>query len=570
VRKSEFAVFGACPGRPLSTITVVHGWSKRVNAASGKSGILQSAMTTRSSKACRPVRETSARLVAWVGLGILVAWFLLQGLVRRPDQIVDDLGGWRGADTQTIARYFWRDGIDVLFPRIAWGGNGPGYVESELQLVPALIALVMHLVGYAEWPGQLLSMLSMVLAYLVLFGNLRRRFGPWPALFAVTLLLSAKGTVNISTSVQPDPLAFLFFVVAWDAFSRHVEAPSHRTLVVACAATTIAGLVKPTMLALGVAQFVLVWLSARALFKRPALWLTWATTVLVVGAYLYHARNLYLTYGNTFGILSGGDAKTPHLRHLIDPRLWQEALKNNVILGTGFPAVLAGLWLALRRRIHAIEWSLLAGNLAMIVVAFRYACNYYWGAHYHLVAIPLAAHVLAHAFDDLAQRFAPQRRGWAWIGGTVAVLSSLQYARAVYRIRTQPAEPEALLGRRLASTASPGDLIVVRARSFSYDEEWNTANNFQDPRLFYLSDTRGWVVANDQPESNSVQQYARLGAKYYVEPFDKWHSYPKVAEWLRSHARLAMDSHEGSIWKLQPHVDGGLVGRQGEAADEND
>src|SRR5690606_2657917 len=129
----------------------------------------------------------------WGAALVLLAWVLLQWFVRRHEQIVDDWAGWRAADTQTIARYFWRDGIDLLAPRIAWGGDGPGFVEAELQLFPALIALMMRVFGDVEWPGQLISLVSMAAAHWIIFRSLERRFGSGPGLFGAFLMITSKG-----------------------------------------------------------------------------------------------------------------------------------------------------------------------------------------------------------------------------------------------------------------------------------------------------------------------------------------------------------------------------------------
>ena len=49
---------------------------------------------------------------------------------------------WRQADTAAIARNLYQNGFNLLYPQIDWGGNSPGYVESEFQLYPFLVALL--------------------------------------------------------------------------------------------------------------------------------------------------------------------------------------------------------------------------------------------------------------------------------------------------------------------------------------------------------------------------------------------------------------------------------------------
>ena len=96
--------------------------------------------------------------------------------VRRTDAITDDWQGWRQADTQAIARNLAFEEFAPHKPRIDWRGDGPGYVETEAQIYPALSAVAMRLRGESVWPAQLLSLLS------VAAGADRRRRGPGPAL----------------------------------------------------------------------------------------------------------------------------------------------------------------------------------------------------------------------------------------------------------------------------------------------------------------------------------------------------------------------------------------------------
>src|SRR6185436_15827296 len=102
----------------------------------------------------RAPRERALHLAAVFGFcfWVLVGWVYL-----RPANVAADRTGWRQADTQTIAVNLTEPGASILFPRIAWGGDGPGYVETELQVYPAAIAILMRAFRPSEWARQLLS-----------------------------------------------------------------------------------------------------------------------------------------------------------------------------------------------------------------------------------------------------------------------------------------------------------------------------------------------------------------------------------------------------------------------------
>ena len=113
------------------------------------------------------------------------------------------------------------------------------------------------------WPGQLLSLACVAAGLIVVGLALARRFGEPAACGAFLLMLGHQGTIAMATSIQPDALSFLAFAVGLVAFLDYLDAPSTRRLVLWVGATAIAGLVKPTTLELGVAQFVLVVLTGR-------------------------------------------------------------------------------------------------------------------------------------------------------------------------------------------------------------------------------------------------------------------------------------------------------------------
>jgi hypothetical protein len=108
------------------------------------------------------------------------------------------------------------------------------------------------------------------------------------------------------------------------------------------------------------------------------------------------------------------------------------------------------------------------------------------------------------------------------------------------RFLDRPPEIETALGVALAKVAKPGTLVVVRARAESFNTEWKTVNNFEDPRVFYASRTKGWVLANDIPGATKLAEYAQRGAKFYVhvpqKPIDA-----ELAAWLTTHATLVSD-----------------------------
>lgn len=60
--------------------------------------------------------------------------------------------------------------MNLFFPQINWGGNGPGYVETELQLMPWLTGGLYLIFGEREFLGRLVSLAFMVAAAAAFLG----------------------------------------------------------------------------------------------------------------------------------------------------------------------------------------------------------------------------------------------------------------------------------------------------------------------------------------------------------------------------------------------------------------
>lgn len=476
----------------------------------------------------------------WLGYATALAWAVVMLTVRRADTITDDWQGWRQADTAAIARNLGDEEFAPLHPRIDWRGDGPGYVETELQLYPTMVAAVAAVTGDLERSGQLVSLACVVTAALLLAAALARRHGPAAGYAALLATLSMQGAVIASTTIQPDPLAFLAFTVGWLAFVADLTRPRRATWIAWVSATAIAGLVKPTTLELGLAQAALCALAHRDALRTRRVWIGWAVVLAAVIGFLLHARTLYVTYGNTFGVLSGGDSKLPALSALRAGDTWRELARFTIVWGVGVVAVPAAIYLAARRRLDATHLALALGAGALSLLALRYTASDF-GTHYHLPHVVLGASLVAAAVADLRWPRAAT--------AVVALVASLLTVRAVRFATHLPREPETTLGRALATLAPPGTRVAVRARAEGYNREWRTVNNFQDPRVFYLSRTTGWVLPNDLEGSGPLAEYARRGARYYVhvnqQPVD-----PDLAAWLTANAHVVATSTAGTIYDL--------------------
>ena len=483
------------------------------------------------------------RAAATLALVVIIAWAALAWALLRPSGIVFDNQGWRQADTQSIARYFSEPGANLFYPRVNWGGDGPGYAETEFQLYTWLVAIILRVAGDAEWPGQLLSLLASAGAAFALFLGLARRHGYLPAFSGLGIFLVCPSVIFVATSVQPDALALLGYVVAWFAFLDFEEKGSLRPLVTYAIVATLAMLVKPTMAQIGISSFVLLCLRSRHRLKQMPLWLTWGLMIVVLALYLRHALSLYREYGNSFGILSGNDAKTPHFEHLLMPELYFKAAHVVRRFGVGILGTLAIASALLRPRMQLVTWALLAGNVFWTIFSLRYSSDEGAGTHYTLAYAVLAAYAASQTLASVSPK-------WLTRGALVVLLLVPLSGFRMFKFRlwshaVDPSVPfVAAAARELAKVALPNDLVIVRTDHVRYDHFWRTTNNPNDPRVLYLTRTRGWGLFADDTDLRTLDKHHAHGARFYVQPFPAGEA-PAVEAWLARNTEQSRTTERG-------------------------
>ena len=482
---------------------------------------------------------------------VVVAWCAVAWYALRPPDIASDWNGWRQTDTQTIANNFLRPGSSVLRPQINWGGDGPGYVEAEFQLYTRLAAGLMQAFGGGAWAAQLVSLIATFATGVVLLFHLSGRYGLWSAGLGVLTFLAARTTPHLATVVMPDALALLGYAAAWTFFCRYAEHRRGVDLAAYAVLGALAMLTKPTTAHLGISSFLLLVLTDRRQLKDYRLWLAWGAMVLAVALYFVHAHRFYTEYGNTFGLLAGEDRKTPKLHHLFMPKVLIGVLKNATGWGLGTVASLVLLIAMLRRRLTPEHWALLVGNAVIAVLALRYMSQDA-GDYYFAPASVLGASVVAAAASEL---FASRWR-WAPLMSGLLLLGLLAQGYRNLKLRYLYGhfdDPEVLgvvtAGKQVDRLTSPGDLLIVRSPNEAYDVFWESGRNYHEPRIFYISDTRGWTIGREQDDLKLLADATKRGARFFVDPLAQ--SSPVIDAWLGQAGELVWSQKGGGrIWRL--------------------
>jgi len=495
--------------------------------------------------------DISARTAHRLLLCMVSLWTLIEWTITRPD---DFSPHWRQAETASIALNYAERGFDLLRPQINWGGDGPGYVEAEFMAYPALVTGLMHVVGHEPWTGQAVSLAIGALTALALYQLLQKRFGALAGLLGTGLFLTSRLGIYLSIAVMPDGLCGLFYVLGLSAFLDYRDEGKASDLALAMLGTLASALVKPYALQLGIAQFMILAFSKRERLRSPFVWIGWTLVLGLVAAHLWYAHSLYLTYGNTFGVIAGGDTKFPGLKQLQVRFIYEQLTYVSIGWGVGFLGIFAFIALVRAKKLGVVEIALTVANGIQLFVSLRYSSHRFQGSHYHVFSVFAAAWFVAHAYTVLAEELRPRYTRALVAGLSVLLLSRFGYYIHELRGEHQYAltDPVLALGRALKPMIRPGELVIVRSGDDAADSLWGTEDNYQDPRLMFISHSRGWVLPHEENGARVVSERVRRGARFYVETREPTRQDPELYVYLAEAAQRVHTSTAGTIWRLNP------------------
>jgi 4-amino-4-deoxy-L-arabinose transferase-like glycosyltransferase len=470
----------------------------------------------------RVVRRTALPALRWWVLaiaGIVVVLSIMRAYAPMTAYPADI---WRQSDTATIARNFAANGLDIFFPQINWGGAGPGYVETEFPLMPWLAAVAYSVFGEHVVLGRLISLAFMLVAAAAFWGLVRRLLPATAARWALAAFFLSPAFMRWGTAFMPEATVLAFYVLALLGFCRWLQEDRAVFLGWAAAATSAAALVKPTSLHIGLVLGLWVAFTARDRLRRPSLYVAGLAAAVAPALWLRHAAQLHETYGNTFGVISGGDSKWGSPALWLSPDFYLGNLGNETLFiygVVGVPLAVLGVARLWRRRSGGAPRPLpLLGAGAIALAVYYFAAGRYTstdlGIHYHIYALPYAAIAVGTGAALVLDRLRPRltRPTGLLAAAVVVALLGVQSVNVFSQSLTYDGGRFSSCAVALDAVSAPSDLVVVSTTSRTVQD--GVTNNFQEPVVFYLADRRGWSLAADQHTPDQVAGLRDQGARF--------------------------------------------------------
>ena len=545
--------------------------------------------------------------ILFLSLFFLGAWVRSLDVWRPADGRVRE--SWRECDYAAVARNFYREGMNILYPRIDWRGNGTGYAEMEFPIIPWTMAALYKIFGYQEVIGRILIYTFSLLTLLIFFSLARRLLPSWGAFAASLFFVFSPLAVRVSNSLQPEGPMLFFYIAAAYAFIRWLEADRWIWYGAALSATALAILVKASAAHIGI-FFLLLLLADKGFraLRSAKVWAFGALALLPSLVWYLHAHHLWLDYGNSLGVsneyhwLSWDLLKNPFdLLKFLLRLLKREALF--VWMPLGWIAGLAVLWIRKKERaVKIVLFWLLALSLYYLIAIRTTADS--WAAYYHVVTVPAAAVLLgvgATIIRDRLQKDWPlalsmgisvfislaaivarvllgmtydgiiqtavvlfvllaiaaiplfltiKRLNLFWFVFVLCFLSVFPFQAAQVSRDLHPQSFQAKFACALSfKPLIPERALILASGSVSRDETGRPVA-YNASYMFFWTDRKGFNIPSDRLSLDHVQDYIRRGAGYFVLEKDGLKTSPGFAEELRKNFTLLAECGEAFLFRF--------------------
>lgn len=433
--------------------------------------------------------------------------------------------GWREADMSSIAMNYLHNGFRFLYPQIDWGGAGPGYVEMEFPIIPFLTAILFKVFGIHNVYALVIPFgcgLGVVIAVYLLA---RKLYGSGVGVVAAMFVALSPLLSLASQTFLGEPTLLLCAILSVYFLIQWAETGRMRDYLLSALCTTLAVLLKLTALYVGLPLLVVFMVKYREqVMSKRAFWMFGVLSLLPVFLWYYHSHTLYVEYGNTFGIVSGGYNKFASAGLLLSPEFYLLMAKR-ILLSVSTPIVfLLFLFGLVRRPLSPVAFALHAWVAALVIYTLLIAEGNKDMIYYQLPWLPvlsIVGSVGLFSFLDVIERWSfvssPGRQRVAVI--TVCAIVALSIAGVMVRSSHVPitfldAEARIRTQAEEVKAATPEGSLLVVATSYGNEKIPSTIDT--PPQMFYFSGRHGWYLALAWLTPGAIDSLKRQGADFLV------------------------------------------------------
>lgn len=499
---------------------------------------------------------------------LIIALFLAAAILRLADTFRPiNQASWRECDLGAISRNFVREGMDPFYPRIDWRGSGPGFAEMELPIFPFLTATTYKIFGVHDQLGRVWAFLFSVGSLFFFFRLAREYLSEFASIVAFSFFALNPLIVDQATAIQPEGLMLSSYIAAVYFFIRWLKTEATAQFIGAVAMTALTLLAKAPAAHIGLFFGVLlIEKYGLNIIKQGKVWLFGILSILPSALWYFHAKNLWLIYGNSLGLSNeyhwiGLDFFTngDFIRGILRSEFFYVWISFGLIVGA------FAVWKGCREDVakHSLLW--LASIFALYLLAAR-TTSEDWANYYHVFSIPPVALIFGFSIKKLwdhAEEFADHfssrslaanlRQASLFLIVIASIFASLlleaKQVRANFLSKRVP-DAAHLCAEQIKPALSTADLIIVSGGHCTDKNGYALAYNAS--YMFYWLDRKGWNICVEEQSIQRITSLAAKGAKYFVAQKSMLKEKPDFEADLRRNYKVIAECDEFLLFDLTP------------------
>lgn len=418
---------------------------------------------------------------------------------------------WRQADTASIARNFYENGFNILYPKINWNADGTGYVESEFQIYPFLISILYSFFGVSDFWGRLVTVIFSLITIYGLFLIVKKIINEETALWAALLYSILPLNIYYGRAFMPDTAMLMCSVYGIYFFYSWQENNKNFSLLLSGIFISLAVLIKLPSLYLGLPLIFIVFKKYKwGFLKKTELYIYVLAVLLPVILWYYHSHQLFLNGGSSFGIWTYGQDKWGVYSLILDIKWYNDIFLSSIaerhLTYPGFILLLWGLFIKRKQKFeYLFDFWLLSIIIFIFIAAQAHLAQEYYTLPFTLPASVFIGKFFAKYFPLFGEKIKNiyLRNKYITIFSvtSIVLIITLSYLRLN---RFYNSENDAAILYELTNTV----------QTFTGINDKIITIGDGNPVYLYHSHRFGWTALPMQINTEYVDMMRRKGATY--------------------------------------------------------
>ena len=435
------------------------------------------------------LKDLTGRIELWILLFFIIRLFH----ITYPP--LETAHSWRQSDVLMVARNFYENSANILYPRVDYGGNSSGIIGMEFPLLNYIIYLISTIFGYNHYYGRIINLIVSSLGAYYFYKILKAHFSEGIAFYATISLLSSLWFVY-SRKAMPDIFSTsLVLVGIYHGLRFLYRSDKWIDLIVYAVFITLGILSKISSGYLMVILLVPLVNNRIRLNIRIQLALVSAVSLSLVVSW-YFIWVPYLSSLSKLGSFFMGVSFSQGIKELsmnINGTL--EKFYFNAMGFSGCIIFLTGIYFAIKRNNKIVLYILGSLSLAFIIFMLKMGRNFWIDSYYILVFIPVIAFVAGMAIHNIKYK---------WLKILIMIVVFIENTGNHWTDFFPRKERMELvrLEEIMDIHTGPNDLIAI---------------NTIDPTGLYMAHRKGWKLKNYQIQDDRyMNKLKKEGCKYLV------------------------------------------------------